>query len=157
MTTNESLVNSVTFPVEEVFRNRSPLQTEKVSASVRKLLHGPVEACDNYNEEVAHQPGYHALIAAAHLAYSGHYPLVLTPDAIWLTITQGLANHVNNNAEQLRHRFVPHQGTEVITVRRDDFVRGSPENPWAEVWPAFSELIKTFIGNDNHTLIVSVR
>jgi hypothetical protein len=41
-----------------------------------------------------------------------------------------------------------------IEVRRDDFVRGSAENPWAEVWPVFSGKIKQHIGAATHTLIV---
>ena len=115
----------------------------------------PIEACDNYHADVVEQPGFHSLIAAAHLAYQHHFPLVLSPDVIWLTIAQGLANHVNNNAEQLRPRFVPHQGKLTIQVRRDDFRKGSPENPWAEVWPEFSAQIKKVIGPETHGLIVS--
>lgn len=38
------------------------------------------------------------LIAALHLCWSNHYPLVLTPDMIWLCIAQGFALHVNANA-----------------------------------------------------------
>lgn len=59
-----------------------------------------------------------------------HYPLVLDPDVIWLTIAQGLANHINVNAEKLRRRFVAHDGKKKIIVRRDSFLRGSPENDW---------------------------
>eukprot|EP01050_Picozoa_sp_SAG11_P018076 SAG11_NODE_2680_length_3104_cov_1.455241_2_plen_105_part_00 len=35
---------------------------------------------------------------AVHAAFYGHHPLVLSPDVIWLTIAQGLANHVDQNA-----------------------------------------------------------
>ena len=51
--------------------------------------------------------------------------------------------------------FVPHQGKVTIQVRRDDFLKGSPENPWAEVWPEFSAEIKKVIGAETHGLIVS--
>lgn len=165
----------VTFAVDQVEPGRELLATEKPKASIEKLLEGysnsdfvlpgekpeefkpscAIESCDNYHADVVQQPGFHSLIAAAHLAYQHHFPLVLSPDVIWLTIAQGLANHVNNRAEQLRHQFVPHQGKVTIQVRRDDFVKGSPENPWAEVWPEFSSRIRKIIGPESHGLIVS--
>jgi hypothetical protein len=52
----------------------------------------------------------HALTDAVSLAFSGHRPLVLTPDSIWLTIEQGFAHHLTQNAEALRSRLVRHQG-----------------------------------------------
>ena len=42
------------------------------------------------------------LIEAVHLAFSGHRPLILSPDCIWLTIVQGFGHHVNKYAEDLR-------------------------------------------------------
>jgi Domain of unknown function (DUF4419) len=36
---------------------------------------------------------------------------VLSPDAVWLTIAQGVAQHVRMNAEELRPRLVNHGGT----------------------------------------------
>jgi hypothetical protein len=144
-----------TFAVDDVSVPSKLLSTEKAKPSVERLLGSRVEACDSYTVDVVKQPGFHSLIAATHLAYANHYPLVLSPDAIWLTIAQGLAHHVNNNAEDLRSRFVPHEGKVTIHVRRDDFVMGSPENPWPEVFPCFSDAIKNVIGADSHGLIVS--
>ncbi len=118
------------------------------------MLGTPVEACDSYTASVVEQPGFHSLIAAADLAYRGHFPLVLTPDAIWLTIAQGFAQHVANNAEELRGRLVPHEGKANLKIQRDDFVRGSPENPWQEVWPAFCDQIREHIGAEAHGLVV---
>jgi hypothetical protein len=146
---------ATTFAVDSVPLGTETLPTEKVQQSVARLLGTPVEACDSYTAEVLQQPGFHSLIAAADLAYRHHFPLVLTPDAVWLTIAQGLANHVNNHAETLRHHFVRHEGKVLIEVRRDDFVRGSAENPWAEVWPVFSDKIKGHLGAETHGLIVA--
>jgi hypothetical protein len=143
-----------TFAVDDVPISTKLLPTERLKASVEKVLGAPVEACDSYSADVVAQPGYHSLIAAADLAYRHHFPLVLSPDAIWLTIAQGFARHVANHAEELRARIVPHQGKATLDVRRDDFVKGSPENPWAEVWPAFCEEIRKHIGDEAHGLLV---
>jgi hypothetical protein len=138
--------------VDPVPAGTQPLPTERAKASVERMLGTPVEACDSYSADVVRQPGFHSLIAA-HLAYQHHYPLVLTPDAIWLTLAQGLANHVNIHAERLRPLLVRHEGRPTVTVRRDDFVKGSPENPWAEVWPAFTAAIREYLTPEVHGLV----
>jgi hypothetical protein len=42
--------------------------------------------------------------------------LRLSPDHVWLTIAQGFAHHVDNNAEALRERFVRHEGKKPLVV-----------------------------------------
>ena len=61
------------------------------------------------DKKVLKQGDFNPLIAAAFLAFKQHYPLVLSPDMIWLTILQGVAQHVQNNAESLRKRLVRHE------------------------------------------------
>jgi hypothetical protein len=95
----------------------------------------------------------HGLLETVGLAYGMHYPLVLTPDAIWLSIAQGFAIHVKENAERLRGKFVRHQGRAEIRVRRDDFVKGDPRNPWPEVFGAFSDGIAAHIGRQRDLVV----
>ena len=59
----------------------------------------------------------HALIAATHLAFAEHRPLCLSPDHIWLAVTQGVSLHVNNNPETFRQVLgVKHSGSEQLMV-----------------------------------------
>jgi hypothetical protein len=67
--------------------------------------------------------------------------LELHPDHFKLLILQGFAIHVNENAETLRGLFVAHEGKKKIEIRRDDFVKGSPNNPWTEVFDQFASKI----------------
>ena len=92
-------------------------------------------------------------VEAVHLAYHNHYPLVLSPDAVWMCIAQGFARHINANAEKLRNLFVEHEGKKTLKVRRDDFVKGSPTNPWPEVFGEFSEQIRQHVGPKTHDLL----
>ena len=71
----------------------------------------------------------HPLIQSAHIAFSDHRPLVLTPDCIWLTIVQGFAHHVLENTESLRHRLVRHEGKKELCISTD----------WLapDLWPSF--------------------
>jgi hypothetical protein len=94
-----------------------------------------------------------AFLRAAHLAYALHYPLSLSPDAVWLCIAQGFAAHVKENAERLRGKFVRHEGQATLKVRRDDFVKGSPANPWPEAFAAFSDAIAEHIGKQRDLVV----
>jgi hypothetical protein len=64
----------------------------------------------------------HGLAAAIFHAYSNHQHLLLTPDDIWLTIAQGVSQHINNNAEKFRYRFVNHEGQKEIGILIDDIL-----------------------------------
>jgi hypothetical protein len=73
---------------------------------------------------------------------------------IWLLVAQGFANHVNANSEDLRSQFVQHSGKVSLKVQRDDFIKGSPENPWPEVFGEFSSLIRNHLGASTHDLLM---
>lgn len=107
----------------------------------------PIEACCRYHGRLVAGIHSHPLMDALHHAFMDHRPVSLSPDMFWLLICQGVAQHVNANAEQLRSRFVQHSGTVEIVVRRDDFIKGSPENPWDEVIGQFSNCIREYIGS----------
>ena len=114
-----------------------------------ELKHVPFEASGSW------RPLNNAFISAVHTAFAHHYPLVLSPDAIWLVISQGFANHVNANAESLRKSFVDHEGQKTIEIQLDrgDFVKGSPKNPWGDVLDLFSEGIRRNVGDKTHDLL----
>ena len=51
-----------------------------------------------------------------YIAHSNHYPIRINPDHIWLLIVQAFSNHVNANAESLRHYFVNFEGKKQLIV-----------------------------------------
>lgn len=137
---------AITFQVYDVARATLPLTEFAPRRALHELLGGPVEACGSDRDTLV-PVGQHALLVAAWRAFAEHRPLVLGPDSVWLCVAQGFAAHVNLHAEQLRERFVRHQGREQLTVPRDDFVKGSPDNPWPEVFASFSDQIAEHIGH----------
>lgn len=156
---------SVSFAVDPVSRAQQT-KFARISpvASIQKLIDIEVEACgtntlDKNNllgpDAVTGIPIMNGFMRAVHAAYSEHFPLVLSPDDVWLTIAQGFAAHVNAHAAELRHRFVQHEGQEVIKVRRDMFIKGRPDNDWPGVFDEFSTKIGKHIGVANRDLLVS--
>jgi hypothetical protein len=137
-----------TFEVSRVVRAVAPLAEVSYKQAVEALLTTgrPVEACTRYHGRLLANVRFHPVVAAIDVAFTDHRPLRLSPDAVWLMICQAVANHVNAHAEELRPRFVRHQGKVQIEVRRDDFVKGSPENPWPEFFSELSARVRDHVG-----------
>lgn len=75
----------------------------------------------------AHENGF---VAAAVEAFSRHYPLVLSPTHFWMMILQGVSLHVGENSEEVRSKWVNHEGKMQLVCRVDDFTLGQP-NDWS--------------------------
>lgn len=133
---------SITFRVDDVEPAREQLPEVRAHEALARELGGKPEACWDYTARVVDVQGVHGLMHAIHLAFSQHRPLVLTPDSVWLTIVQGIAHHVQADPERWRSRLVRHSGRMELQVTRDDFARGSPENPWPEVFSALARLVR---------------
>jgi len=112
-----------------------------------------VEALYESDADLVVSNDAHALAQAAHEAFYGHYPLAITPDALWFCLAQGFANHIALNAEALRERFVRHEGKKKLAIERPDFFLGQP-NPWPEAFAAFSDQIAEHVG-PLHKLVVA--
>jgi hypothetical protein len=142
------------FVQEFVFGKPSAGRFDGHAPGQERFVQGFVESCSQYHGKLVDGFSCHPLLGALHFAFAQHRPLCLSPDIIWLTLTQGLANHINLNAERLRRQFVRHDGQLSIVVRRDEFIKGSPENPWPGVFAEFSEHIQGHIG-EAHGWIVA--
>lgn len=111
-----------------------------------------IEDC-SINERPINRTSMQGLVGLVHAAFDQHRPLIISPDDVWLTISKGLAKHIELNAEELRHHFVDFEGKTDIVIQRDAFVKGQ-SNDWAGVFPEFSDKISEYIGK-KRDLIVS--
>jgi len=134
-----------TFPVSDVPVPGAPLRALERNVVISSMLHGPVEQLSASESRLVACCDVNALVHAAESAFNEHYPLVLTPDAVWLCLAQGFAHHVALHAETLRRRLVRHQGKIKLVIERGDFLLGRP-NPWPEVFAEFSEQIAAHVG-----------
>jgi len=115
---------------------------------------GHLEAYSRDTSTLVKEYTHNAFIEAAMHAYGYHRPLVLSPDAVWLQIAQGFAQHVGLHAEELRSKFVAHTGQHKLLVERDDFIRGFAGNDWEGAIGEFSDQIRDHVGKDRHRLMV---
>jgi Domain of unknown function (DUF4419) len=132
---------------------RDPLLPTTIAFSLHKRTQSVLEACaSNLDGLIATQAN--PFVYAIHRAFTDHLPLVLSPDDLWLCISQAFGLHVNLHAEALRDRLVSHRGQLTIEVRRDEFVMGSADNDWPGVFEEFSQELQRHLG-DVANLIVA--
>lgn len=135
------------FTVDEVEPAREPLPTRPLDEVLGDAL---AIGGDPRRPVVAHGPA-HPLLGAVHLAFAQHRPLVLSPDAVWLTIAQGVAHHVRLHAEALRSRLVRHAGKKVLTVTCDAMPGDAAS--WARIVERFRDQVGEEIGEGRARLI----
>ena len=74
-------------------------------------------------------------------AYAHHRPLVLSPDMMWVLISQGFARYVNAHAEELRDQLVDHDGKMHLVVRSDKDLL-TEKADWAQMMSNFTAQIE---------------
>jgi len=67
----------------------------------------------------------------------------------------GFCNSCQSKCRKIEKKFVSHEGQKEIEVFRDNFVKGNPNNTWEDVFDEFSTAIKSNIGEEIHSTIVS--
>lgn len=76
-------------------------------------------------------------------AYANHQSLVLSPDMIWLLISQGFARYVNAHPEELRPQLVGHDGKmDLVVITPEELLTGNPD--WEKIMGDFSDSIQKY-------------
>ena len=80
-------------------------------------------------------------------AYAQHKSVTLSPDMIWLLISQGFARYVNAHAEALRPQLVDHEGKINLVVESDKDVL-SEKADWPKMIGDFTSQIERYSQGD---------
>ena len=157
----------ITFPVNE--KAKSTLGTESIITKnnrwnqrlgvkptfqdeIIKLVGGEKFEAFGSNSTDIIPAEMNGFMAALHYAYAYHYPLILSPDDVWLTLSQSFALHVEQHAEKLRKQFVNHEGKKEINYICNFFIKGSQDNHWIDGFNFFADEIKKHIGKKHDLL-----
>ena len=74
-------------------------------------------------------------------AYAEHKSITLSPDMMWLLISQGFARYVNAHSEELRSQLVYHEGKQdLMVMTKDDLLSGKAD--WGKLMNDFSKEIE---------------
>jgi hypothetical protein len=154
----------VTFTVEDLSRPAERLRTVPATEIYRSLVrldvgqeygggttdkvdyHYNIVAQSRTDGELVHFRN-HSFFSGMYRAYADHRPFVLSPDMIWLLISQGFARHVAANPEKLRGHFVNFTGKLSLVVNAGKVTLDNPDSPWEEIFPEFTRQIAAHTGD----------
>jgi hypothetical protein len=132
----------VTFAVDDVTPAGAPLPARALG----ELFPDALAVGGDPALRVLDPDGVHPLLSAVARAFADHRPLVLSPDAVWLTIAQGVAQHVRLHAEELRPQLVRHAGKRRLAVTVDGAMPHDAAE-WAHMTESFAKLLAAEIDN----------
>ena len=144
----------ICFRVDEVEPCLEPCLPIKTRTRVKQDVGRPLLACSHDESSEVIQAGgaaTHGLVNAVYVAFSQHRPLVLTPDALWITLAQGFAHHITNHAKALRSSMVRHKGKMTLEA---ETVELSSAQHWAEAIEQWSEGIRQHVQGDLYQLMI---
>ena len=86
------------------------------------------------DRQIVGKYGYNPFFFGLCEAYANHRPVVLSPDVIWVLISQGFANHINSNSRHFRNQIVDFDDRKELEIE----VGGEPEKTdWYNVFESF--------------------
>ena len=86
------------------------------------------------------------LFQSVYLAYTHHIPLILSPDHIWLTIIQGLSQHIKHNPDPFSK--IVNETKMDLKLLRKDFIYKSHTNDWVNGISDINKQMKSKIEQD---------
>lgn len=94
----------------------------------------------SFNSDSLYIVGQDVLFQCIVKAYAEHKNLILSPDMVWLCISQGFGHFVNSNSEELRDKLVSHDGRLSLVVEsKKDLL--SEDVDWQEILNGFVKQI----------------
>lgn len=103
-----------------------------------------------YSESQGMEPlvynNLHSFVASLHYGFADHRPVAISPDMIWLMITQSFAMHINLNPEKYRDQIVAFDGVKNIQIRSNLLLKHDSILPWNEQVHSFKDSLELHLG-----------
>ena len=142
--------NSMTFLVEEnLGEPRGKLEMKDVKQYFEMLSNNnPIyHTSENMSEKL--YTNNHSVIMGYFEAYEKHCPMTITPDIIWLLISQGFTHHILHNFEELRNEFVDFYGKKELKVKNNfSDIENIDSKSWNEFFEEIVNQITKYTGEE---------
>ena len=93
------------------------------------------------------------LVQTIQECYDNHHPLVLSPDAIWLTICQGVSIHINEQHNSLKSTIFSKDKPDEIAIRNDSLEYSNKH--WKNLISSLANETKKYTNDDFYSFFVS--
>ena len=137
----------ITFSVEKVTPPDEPLFVMSGRAVAEHWTEEEGKSTDpesviatSFDRDSLVEMGRNPLFSMITEAYATHRPITLTPDVVWMAISQALSHQIYMHADQYRDQLVDHQGVKqlILNVTEDPF---RPGFNWGLLMQRFSDEI----------------
>ena len=145
---------SITFEVEKKLTKPNNFYQEKAIDNIfNTILKNESVEILMYNFNLDDNTFYNferkSLIQGLILAYKNHYPIVVSPDMIWILILQGYCRFMEKYSEKVRQKYVNFNGKKTLKVKKIGiFPEDASKETWQEIIDNFIEGIKYEIGGE---------
>ena len=97
-----------------------------------------------------------SLIQGLSIAYQNHFPIIISPDMIWLLILQGYSRYMEKYAEVDREKYVNFKGQKTLYINRSNLqLAFATEKDWAGIMDECVEKISKHVGKETITNLQS--
>ena len=138
--------NSTTYDIESL-KPPTKYLYQRTSNEAFEFLKANIEKSSQLPDSLV-TFGEHPFLTGILTAYKEHRPFVISPDIVWLLISQGFARHIANNAEEFRHDIVNFENKKNLTVVSNEIALGNPKSNWEAVFPQFINQISDYTGKE---------
>lgn len=154
----------ITFEVEKLTPPKKTLNEISPDSIFRSLIESDMGYSPFYTNSTINLPfnilaysdsnnnlvnfGYHSFLHGMYVAYAQHRPFVLSPDMIWLLISQGFAQHIAANSDSLKKYFSFPASKLSLVVQNDNIDIFNPKSHWEQIFPSFQQQIAQYTGED---------
>jgi hypothetical protein len=135
-----------TFEIEKLTKPENFI-IETTPTNIFKSLKADIEKKSQLPDSLISY-GEHPFLAGILTAYKEHRPFVISPDMIWVLISQGFARHISNNAEEFRNDIVNFKDKKDLIILANDIELGNPNSNWEAIFPQFTNQINDYTGKE---------
>lgn len=142
------------FKVDDVKEFQYLLNTDTAKEIFQNKIDRTIVFLPSEHENKLFVPSYgNALVNTLLECYNGHRPLVLSPDDIWLAISQGISIHINENIESLEKNIFVKNTPSEIELRDDALVYDFQR--WEHLIGLLAQETKKYTKHDFYSLFIS--
>lgn len=143
------LVQAQTIKICELEKIPIPIKTKSMK-QVMLLKYPNLETCANSVDTLVHlkDRGFHQMMQTLDYCFAFHKNVILSPDMMWLLISQGFATHIHQNPDSLQEVLGVNYEKIELEINQDDFVKGDDSNNWFLIFDEFYRQMEVHAGRD---------
>jgi hypothetical protein len=139
--------NSNTYEIEKLSKPKYFIKQISKKEYI-KYQNDKVEKCSNLPSRFI-DFGENPFLAGLIKAYQEHRPFTISPDIVWLLISQGFARHISFNSEKYRKSFVNFNNKQNLKIEARKYIKlGDTSSKWENVFPQLTTQISNFIDSE---------